>query len=59
MFVGVVARRYQHHTTQCCAVLIMKCYNSHKHSQSPLTNVLYVLVKDLTLEAGPVGVISL
>ena len=52
MFVGVVALRYQHRTTQsektrifgsslsasCIAVLITKCHNSHKHSQSPLTN---------------------
>ena len=36
MFVGVVALRYQHHTT--CVVLITECHNSHKHSQSPLTN---------------------
>ena len=30
MFVGVVALRYQHHTTEC--------HNSHMHSQSPWTN---------------------
>ena len=29
MFVGVVALHYQHRATEC--------YNSHKHSQSPLT----------------------
>ena len=34
MFVGVVELRYQNHTT---AVLITKCRNSHKHSQSLLT----------------------
>ena len=39
MFVGAVALRYQHHTTHVrCVVLIMECYNSHKHSQSSLTN---------------------
>ena len=40
MFVGVVALRYQHHTTQCCVVLITKCHNFHKHSHSPLTTML-------------------
>ena len=36
MFVEVVALCYQHHTTRC-VVLITEGYNSHKHSQSPLT----------------------
>ena len=31
MFVGVMALRYM--------VFMMECRNSHKHSQSPLTNV--------------------
>ena len=35
MFVGAVALRYQHHTT---VVLITKCHNSHKRSQSLLTH---------------------
>ena len=30
MFVGVVALRYQHHTTYC-VVLITECHNSRKH----------------------------
>ena len=38
MFVGVVALRYQHYATLCCVVLITERHNSHKHSQSPLTN---------------------
>ena len=39
MFVGVVAFRYQHRTT--CVVLIT---NSHKHSQSPLTTFLTIVI---------------
>ena len=35
MFVGVVALRYQHHTT---------CHNSHKHIQSHLTTVSHAKV---------------
>ena len=35
MFVGVVALCYQCHW---CVVLITECHNSHKHSQSSLTN---------------------
>ena len=35
MFVGVATLRYQH------MVLITECHNSHKNSQSPLTNNLY------------------
>ena len=39
IWVGVVALRYQHHTTEC--------HNSHKHSQSPLTNLNAVYVLSL------------
>ena len=39
MFVGVMALRYQHHTTLLCRV-----DNSHKHSQSPLINAHYSIV---------------
>ena len=37
MFVEVVALRYKQHITEC--------HNSHKHSQSPLTRVVWSYVK--------------
>ena len=36
-FFGVVALHYQHH-----AIMVTECHNPHKHSQSPLTNVVYI-----------------
>ena len=41
MFVGVVALRYQHHTTEC--------HNSHKRSQSPLTKQALKIDKKVTI----------
>ena len=40
MFMGVVALRYQDHTTR--VMLIMECHNSDKHSRSILTSFDYV-----------------
>ena len=41
MFAGVVALRYQQHTT----VLMTECHNSRKHSQSSLTTLSVMPLK--------------